>query len=691
MRTLAHPLPCPPTRRDDLVEELHGHRVPDPYRWLEDERSPQTQEWVAAQAAYAEEQLAALPGRERFLELMTAIATRPRVSTPWVSKGRYLRTTRCGDQRQEVVHVADSLDELLAGGRVLVDPNAWSDDGTVSLACLTVAPGGRWFAVGRSESGSDWTHVQVVDESGTPVEDHVTTTKFSSPTWLPDGRSHLYNGFAEPVVADGTSSARVGARHLWVHQVGGQDWEIVGFEDEPDASPWPVVSDDDAWLVVHLHRGTERRGRVWLYPLTLEDGWSRVGDRVELVPQADAAWTYVGSVGGELIFLTDDGAPRGRVVAVDPAGGRREIVPEGADAISQVVSAGEILLVERLVDATPVISRVTTEGDLLGDLDLPGGAVVALEARSTSSEVFVGTSTVVEQEASHRVDAVTGAVTALPRPESDWTPPGFAVERHRATSADGTAVPYFLVRPAGVATDAPSPTILYGYGGFAIPILADHRATWPAWLAAGGSVAIANLRGGGEFGAEWYDQGRREHKQHTFDDAIAVAEHLVATGATTPAQLALHGKSNGGLLTGAVLTQRPDLFAAALPHVGVLDAVRFPRFTIGAAWISDYGDPQDPGDLARLLAWSPLHNVRPGTRYPATLIATSDHDDRVVPAHSFKFAAALQHAQAGDAPVLLRVERSTGHNLADRPPAVVAAEGADLLAFAAAHTGLDVS
>ncbi len=301
-------------------------------------------------------------------------------------------------------------------------------------------------------------------------------------------------------------------------------------------------------------------------------------------------------------------------------------------------------------------------------------------------------STINESCVPWRLDVVDGSLRRLVELEghSDWEPPAHRIERRTGTSADGTRVPYFLVFPDSVTLDEPRPTIVYGYGGFSIPVAADHRPIWPGWLAAGGVIAIANLRGGGEFGRDWYEQGIREGKQHVFDDLVAVAEALVADGVTTPAQLAVHGKSNGGLLVGAVMTQRPELFAVALPHVGVLDAVRFHRFTIGAAWISDYGNPDDPEDLERILSWSPLANVRPDFDYPATLVMTSDHDDRVVPAHSYKFTAAVQAAQAGDAPVAVRIERATGHGLANRPPAVVAAECADMLAFAAHHTGLAV-
>jgi prolyl oligopeptidase len=319
-----------------------------------------------------------------------------------------------------------------------------------------------------------------------------------------------------------------------------------------------------------------------------------------------------------------------------------------------------------------------------------GGAVVALHADVGEPDVFLALSTVTDPQASYRLDLSTGEVSGLdlsPGVDSSWRPPAVSVDRGRATSPDGTEIPYFVIRNADLAVDEPRPTLLWGYGGFDISVFASYRPAFVGWLAAGGVLAIANLRGGGEFGTAWHDAGRLRDKQNVFDDFAAVADHLVAEGVTTHEQLALHGASNGGLLVGAALTQRPDLAAVALPAVGVLDMLRFHLFTIGAAWMSDYGDPGDPEQFADVFGYSPLHNVRPGTAYPATLVATGDHDDRVVPLHSHKFTATLQHAQGGDVPVLTRVETSTGHG-SGKPAALVAAEWADLLAFAAHHTGL---
>ncbi|MGO4958280.1 prolyl oligopeptidase family serine peptidase [Luteococcus sp. Sow4_B9] len=695
------PNSAPATARDDVVEVLHGHQVADSHRWLEDVDSPRVQQWVKAQQAHTESVLGELPGREWFLEQMTRVIDRPTHSTPWHSHGLYLQSRREVGQRQHVLYAADSLEELLAGGRVLVDPNTWSDDGSSSLAFVDVSPDGHLVAIGRQDAGSDWTTITLVDAQGQPVDDDAVTAKFSRATWLPDSSGFVYNCYPDGGRADGTETRALPAAHLVLHRVGRpvlEDEEILDFEEDPQKLAWLQVSDDDQWLVLHVARGTERANQLWLLHLHQQDGLCAIGQRVEVFTGEDAAWEYLGTRDGEILLLTDDDAANSRIVALDEQDwSLREVVPEGASPIRSAVLTASGLLVETLEDASPVLRR----HDLMGGdpirVELNGGSVVALRGRSTSDEVFVGMSTITEPERSWRLDMGSGQVQEVAGPDDGWQPPAFRVERRRATSQDGTRVPYFLIlpepdqTPAGdPETNAPLSTILYGYGGFDTPVHADFRTIWPGWLAAGGAIAIANLRGGGEFGREWYDGGRRANKQNCFDDFIAVAEDLVEAGVTTPDRLAIHGKSNGGLLVGAAMTQRPELFAAALPHVGVLDCLRFHKFTVGAAWISDYGDPDDAEEFERILAWSPLHNVRDGERYPATLVFTSDHDDRVVPPHSYKFAAALQHAQAGEAPVLIRIEEATGHGLASKPPAVAAQESADLLAFAAHHTGLSV-
>ena len=689
----------PQTRRDDTVETLHGREVADPYRWLEDPDSPETRAWVAAQNDVSRGYLDMLGARAWFHDTMLRIVRTPRAGTPDVEGGRYLVNRNDGTQQQDQWFVADSLEELREGGRLLVDPNTFSDDGTASLKTYDVSRDGRLLAYQVSEGGSDWTTVRLRDvDTGEDLDDVLTHVKFSGATWLPDHRSFLYVHFPTTGEASGTDADALPAGRLMRHVVGtpqSDDTLVWEEPDRPRVIPEPRLTHDGRWLVLHLSEGTSEKNRLWVHPVRTGEEGSRLGAAVRLFDEPRAMMRLVRSDGDHLLLHTDQDAPLGRVVRVDVAAGEdptlEDVVPEQDAALQAVVAAGEELLTVHLVDAQPRISRHALDGTALGAVDLPGGAVVALDGEAGRDEVFVGMSSVTSRVTPYRLTLPSGhveTVTGLePQGEDRWQPPQVVLERRRAAGRDGTEVPYFLVRRADVALSGPRPTLLYGYGGFNVPVLADFRAAFAGWLSAGGVLAVANLRGGSEYGAAWHDAGRLEHKQNVFDDFAAVGDHLVAAGVTTHEQLALHGGSNGGLLVAATMLQRPDLAAAVVPAVGVLDMLRFHRFTIGAAWIADYGSPDDPEMFETLLAYSPLHNVEDGRAYPATLVLTGDHDDRVVPAHSFKFTAALQRAQGGDAPVLARIETSAGHGLG-KAADVVAAETADLLAFAAEHTGL---
>jgi prolyl oligopeptidase len=692
----------PESRRDSTTETLHGRQIADPYRWLEDPDSAETRVWVDAQRATTESYLETLPSRDWFSETMRQVASRPRAGIPHAYGEWYFLNRNDGTTPQDVWYVGSSVDEVAdPAARVMLDPSSWSDDATSSLSTFTVSVDGRYMAVARSDAGSDWQRIHVLDvATGRDTGEPELVTKFAEPTWLPDNVSYLYNAFSDLGDAVGTQTGALGRPQVMRHTLGGRSDALVADLPELDRVifDWDV-SHDGHWLWLLPRQGTENRNMLWAHPLVTRDGRTEIGDRITLVGESDAEYTVIRSVGepghgAKLLVLTDLDASRGRVVSFDLDAARTgrdvglaTVIAEGDDVISEVIPAGEHLLVERLVDSTPRITRYDLDGTDLGPVDLPAGATVSSDGSPTRRHAYVGISTVTEPTAAYEIDTVTGATRALDLVDSGSGVAGpYSIERGRATCTDGTQVPYFLIRPAN-APAAQAPTLLYGYGGFKIPVLADYRPGWSGWLAAGGVLVIANLRGGGEYGSDWYDDGRLDNKQHVFDDVIAVAEHLVETGVTTPAQLTLHGRSNGGLLVGAAMTQRPDLFAVALPTVGVLDILRFHKFTIGAAWMSDYGNPDDAHDFEVELAYSPLHNVHDGTSYPATLVATGDHDDRVVPLHSHKFTATLQRAQSGDAPVLTRIELSTGHG-AGKPAQVQAAEWADLLAFAAHHTGL---
>jgi prolyl oligopeptidase len=695
--------PFPETRRDDVVEVLHGRAVADPYRWLEDPDSDDVADWVKRQNEFTAAYLDSLPDRSWFLETMQYVMKQPRAGVPFKRAGHYFVSRNDGTQNQDVIYVASSLPELLAGGRVLVDPNTFSEDGTSSLSSLTVTADGQLVAYGVSEAGSDWTTFQLLRlATGDAVDDALIQTKFSQAEWLPDNRSYVYTHFDHEGNADGTQTAALAGPKLRVHRIGDlqdQDQVILGFPENDQLIFWAEVTEDDRYLVVSIVEGTENKNRLWAYPIVSGER-SELGNPIKIIDEPIAEFSLAGSDGSTLYLRTDLGAEAGRLVAVDLEAfadraeiGWHEVVAPSEHALSDARAAGDGFILIYLADAQPLIVKVGLDGGSSGILEVPGGAVVGLNAKRGDSEAFVGLSSVTSATRSYLIDTGSSMVTSLaelvqPSPEP-FLAPETVMERHVATSKDGTPVPYFLITPVDVDRSRPQPTLLYGYGGFKIPVLADYRPGWPCWLAAGGLLAIANLRGGGEFGTAWYEAGRLASKQNVFDDFVAVAEDLKQTGITTTQQLALHGRSNGGLLVGGVLTQRPDLAAVALPAVGVLDLLRFHLFTIGAAWISDYGNPDNPEQFAQALAYSPLHNVRPGTSYPATLVLTGDHDDRVVPLHSHKFTATLQHAQAGEQPILTRIEVSTGHGLG-KPTALVAAEWADLLAFAAHHTGLQL-
>ncbi|MER7250050.1 prolyl oligopeptidase family serine peptidase [Kribbella sp. NPDC000426] len=678
----------PESRRDDVVETLHGRDIADPYRWLEDPDSPDTQDWVRRQNEFTEAELSGYPERAWFQTTMSAILARPRAGVPTKKAGWYFVGRNDGTQAQDVIYVAESLDELLSGGRVLIDPNTLSEDGTDSLGSFTVSPDGKYFAYGINESGSDWTTFRLLDiASGEQVDDVVSEAKFSEAVWLPDSSAYLYLHYPTSGRSEGTETKSLSGGRLTLHKVGtpqSEDELVLSFPGEDQIFIGPEVSEDDRYLVVHISEGTDPATRLWVYPIT-SDG---LGEPVKVVDKFADEIAFVRMSGEQLVLRTDRDASRGRVVLSSLDGEFADLIPEGEATLQAVRGTADGLATLTLVDAQPVLTLYGLDGSGARVVDVPGGGVVDLHAGPEYDELFIGLSTTTDPTLSYVVSSGSGDVRALPelvRGSGGFTPPQVTVTRRIAAGRD---VPYFLITRSDLDFSTPRPTLMWGYGGFRIPIQADYRPGWPAWLAAGGVLVIANLRGGGEYGTEWHDAGRLKNKQNVFDDFIAVAEHLRDTGVTTPAQLAVHGRSNGGLLVGAVMTQRPDLFAVALPGVGVLDMLRFHKFTVGAAWASDFGLPDDPEQFEDLLAYSPLHRVSEGTAYPATLVVTGDHDDRVVPLHSHKFIAALQHAQAGPQPVLTRVEVNTGHGFG-KPAAMIAAEWADLLAFAAHHVGLE--
>ena len=681
-----------PADRDDTAQTLHGVTIEDPYRYLEDPEGERTRAFVLAQNDVSTPFLAALPGREGFLTEVTRLLTAPRLGVPWERGGRYFMISNPGHLDQDRLMVADTVDELLAeGGRIVLDPNDWAADGTAALTGLGQTRDGGRLAYARSDAGSDWLTIRAVElpEDSDPVDlgVEIRWSKWVSPTWLPDAGSLLYWRYPEPQDDEDTAALPAGELVRYRISDGAQDVVWAAPDREWMVAPW--VSDDGRYLVLSASPGTDSRTSITVRRLHERNGATVIDDQdIVVVPELDAAHEVVGMAGDTLYLRTERDAPSGALVAVDLTApdawtyllrGDDERVLVGAEL------TGGALCVQWSVDAAHRLEIVELNGTFRAALDVDGPvAITGLHGDAESDELFVGTSSFTHRLNLYRWHA--GSLAALPTPGVEMAP--MIVTRLRTPSSDGVAVPMSVVRRADLAP-GPAPTLLYGYGGFDIPVLPSFSALFSAWVDAGGVLAVANLRGGGEFGPAWHEAGMKHHKQQVFDDLFACAQRLVDDGVTTTGRLAVHGRSNGGLLVGAALTQRPDLWAACLPTVGVLDMLRFHQFTIGWAWTSDYGSPEDPDEFATLLAYSPLHRLVPGTAYPPTLICTGDHDDRVVPAHSLKFGAQLQFCQADrDAPILLRIDTRAGHGVG-KPIRALAAEYADQLAFAAHFTGLD--
>jgi prolyl oligopeptidase len=684
----------PETATIDQVDDYHGTKVSDPYRWLEDTDAAQTREWITAQQALTEDWLRHVPTRRALRERLRQLWDHPRRGAPWRRGERWFQLRNSGLQAQDVLWTMPAPD---AEGEVLIDPNTWSDDGTAALSGLAVSIDGQWLTYARSDRGSDWMSWRVRRIGDTDEHpDVVEWSKFSGAAWAPDASGFYYGAYDPP--AEGQAYQEVNRnQRLCFHRLGEpQAADVVIYErpDEPDWGFGPGVSEDGRWLIVTVWQGTDPRTRIYLADLQ-GDGQVR-----PLLDDFDAEYAVIGTIERRLYVLTDRDAPNRRVVAVDvdapdPASWT-EIVAESSDAIEFATLVGGHVFTARLHDAShhltahPLAEGGRQRASGRGSPDGGDAIHIPLAEHSSIADVsgrqsdrrlhFVRT-TFTKPSAVMSYDIDTQVLAEMFAPELSDARDDLQTTQVFVDSRDGTRVPLFLVHRADVdPTAGPAPTILYGYGGFGISITPAFQVPWQVWVERGGVLAVACLRGGGEYGKHWHDAGRLDNKQNVFDDAIACAEWLIDQGWTTTPQLAILGGSNGGLLVGACITQRPDLFGAAIGEVGVFDMLRFHRFTIGWAWTADYGDPDDPEAFAILHAYSPLHHVRRGTAYPATFLVTGDHDDRVVPGHSFKFAATLQAQQAGDAPIMLRVETSTGHG-AGKPTAKVIDERADVLAF----------
>lgn len=665
----------------DVYRDAEGRevRVPDPYRWLEDPDSPETRRWVQAQNERTEDFLSALPARAAYRERLTALWDYPRDGLPWERGGRYFRSFNPGLLAQPVLQTADSPS---GPWRDLLDPNGLSGDGTVALMGASVSRDGARLAYATQSGGSDWLTWQVRDvASGQDVGGPLRWSKFSGAAWLPDGSGFFYSAYDAPGEGEALTGANRNQR-LMFHRLGtaqGADELVLSRPDQPDWGFSADVTDDGAWLVVQVWLGTSPKNLLWVRPLGEHGPGS--GDFQPLVDDFRAMFQVVGSDGDTLYLHTDEDAPLGKLTAWNiRTGERRDLIAQGVDKLEQVLTVPGGFLTVTLRDASHRLTLHDRAGQRQREIELPTLGTVMVSARQSSAEVFVAFTSFLQPTRPYRLELPGGALEPLADPALNFDAGAYEVTQEFAVSKDGTRVPMFIVARKGAPRDGSNRTLLYGYGGFGISLTPAFSASRLAWLERGGVFVQANLRGGGEYGESWHEAGTLERKQNVFDDFAACAEHLTRQGWTRPERLAIQGGSNGGLLVGASITQRPELFGAAVAQVGVLDMLRYHLFTIGWAWASDYGRSDDPDMFATLLAYSPLHNLTEGTRYPATLITTGDHDDRVVPAHSYKFAAELQRVQSGEAPTLIRIQTRGGHG-AGKPTALLIEEAADIWAF----------
>jgi prolyl oligopeptidase len=677
----------PPSYPDPTVVDIyHGQPVPDPYRWLEDLDSEQTRAWIEAQNHLTFNYLQQIPARQRIRERLTQLWNYEKYSQPFKEGGRYFYFKNDGLQNQSVLYTQESLE---GQARVLLDPNTFSEDGTVALAGIAISRArdsgaehaGRYLAYGLSCSGSDWQEWKVRDiETGEDLPDHLRWVKFSGASWTLDGQGFFYSRYDEPAPGSEYESANY-FQKLYYHRLGTSQSEDVLVYHRPDQKEWGFaggVTEDGNYLIISVWRGTDPKNLIFYKDL--RDPQSPV---VELIREFEAEYSFVGNDGSRFWLLTDCQAPRRRLVAIDleQPDQVQEVIPEAEETLQGVSLINNQFVAFYLKDAHTQIKTFALDGSYLGEIPLPGlGSASGFGGKRYDTETFYTFTSFTTPPTIYRYDFTSGTSTLFRQPQVDFDPQAYEVQQVFYTSKDGTRIPMFLVHRRGLARTGDHPTLLYGYGGFGISLTPSFSVGLVAWLEMGGVYAQPSLRGGGEYGEEWHQAGTKLNKQKVFDDSIAAAEWLIAHGYTNPAKLAISGGSNGGLLVGACLVQRPELFAAALPAVGVFDMLRFHKFTIGWAWISEYGSPENPEEFKALYAYSPLHNLKPGTAYPATLITTADHDDRVVPAHSFKFAAALQAAQGGSQPILIRIDTKAGHG-AGKPTSKLIEEAADRWAF----------
>lgn len=677
----------PNTRRSDFHEIIHNEVIHDPYRWLEEIDGPETQKWIEVQNELTSSLIGQSPARQRIQQRLEMLWNYEKFGVPDKHNGRYFFLRNDGLQNQSVLYWTEDLG---AEPKLLIDPNLIAEDGTAAMTFWSVSPDGRWLAYGIAKAGSDWTEWRIRSvDTGLDLEDHLHWVKFSGASWTKDNQGFYYSRYDAPEQG-GTYKGANYYQKLYYHRLGTVQADDRLIYERADQKEWGFggkVSDDGRYLVVNVWQGTLRKNGIFYVDLEQDPG--RVH---ELLNEFDALYSFLGNAGSLFYFSTDLEAPNGRVIAIDIRKPERnawlEIIPESANSLQSASLVGGKFFLVTLKDAYSEVSVCSQDGQVENSIPLPGiGSVVGFRGEQQDGETFFFYTSFTDPGTVYRYDLALQQVEMVMQPKLRFEAADYLTEQVFYPSKDGTQVPMFISHRRDVQPSPETPCYLYGYGGFNLAQTPLFKVGELAWMEAGGIYAVANLRGGSEYGSAWHEAGMKEHKQNVFDDFIAAAEWLITQGYTSTPRLAIGGRSNGGLLVGACLTQRPELYGAAVPVVGVMDMLRFHKFTIGWAWVSDYGSPDNPEDFRYIRAYSPYHNIKPGKVYPPTLVLTGDHDDRVFPAHSYKFAAALQAAQAGEAPILLRIDVQTGHGMG-KPTAKLIAESTDMWTFIFQQLGI---
>ncbi|MDG2391204.1 MAG: prolyl oligopeptidase family serine peptidase [Planctomycetaceae bacterium] len=672
----------PKTKTGNQTDDYHGTKVADPYRWLEDDvrESKEVATWVEQQNEQTFGYLHAIPEREQIKARLTELWNYEKFSSPFKQGGRYYFYKNDGLQNQYVLYVSDTLN---GKPQVLIDPNTWTEDGTKSLSGTYFSDDGKYVAYGVSEAGSDWKKFQILEiAAGKILDETLDWVKFSGAEWTKDSQGFFYNRYPEVKEGDEFQNLNLNQK-VYFHRVGTPQSDDVMVYERPDHPEWGFgtdVSDDGQWLVLTVWKGTDDKYQIFYRDLT-----EPLAGFTQLIDQFENEYSFLGNDGRVFYFQTDVDAPRGRVIAVDTGQPEKEhwkeIIPQAEETLRSTSLVGGHFLAEYLKDARSQVKVFAMNGQFVREVKFDGiGSASGFSGKRNDTETFYSFSSFDTPPSIYRYDITTGESKLLRQAVVDFDGNDYVVEQVFYESKDGTKIPMFLTHRKGLKKDGNNPTLLYGYGGFNIAITPGFSISRAAWLEMGGVLAVANLRGGGEYGETWHQAGTKLNKQNVFDDFISAAEWLIAEKYTSTPKLAIQGRSNGGLLVGAVMAQRPDLFGACLPGVGVMDMLRFHKFTAGRFWVDDYGSADDPEEFKALYAYSPYHNLKPGTAYPPTMVTTADTDDRVVPGHSFKFAARLQECHQGNAPVMIRIETKAGHG-AGKPTAKIIEEVADEWSF----------